>query len=336
MTLTGSQLRTLLELRSTWFTPALLALAPAAKTITYGGAVSLTGFARGVDGVSLEAKTAAQDWTPVGDLLLDGEGAFATVRQAAGGDAVPPRLRHGPRRAREDRRRAAGRRTGDRRRCSRDDPPGARPARPCSCSSSRARPGRRLRAAPPTPAAPSASPRRSRRAPIASAAYRATASRPASLLRSRCRETAARARGRGTRARAARLVARVRQHRAARGEAVVPRAGQRVVLLAGATEAVPDPGRGDRLGHRRRPSGSDGARRRREVVRRRLALPRHAGSRHVRRRGDRREPVQQRGDRRARVQRAARDREGRPGETARSRSKARWRRSAGRSTRARA
>jgi stage II sporulation protein D len=79
VTVPGSQLRTLLELRSTWFTPALLALAPAAKTITYGGAVSLTCFARGVDGVSLEAKTAAQDWTPVGDLLLDGEGGFATV-----------------------------------------------------------------------------------------------------------------------------------------------------------------------------------------------------------------------------------------------------------------
>ena len=256
--------------------------------------------------------------------------------EATGGDAVPPRLRHGPRRAREDRRRAAGRRTGDRRRCARDDPPGARPALPCSCSSSRARCGRRLRPAPPTPAAPSASPRCSRRAPIASAAYRATASRPAFLLRSRCRETAARAGGRGTRTRAACLVARVRQHGAARGEAVVPRAGQRVVLLAGATEAVPDPGCGDRLGHRRRPSGSDGACRCREVVRRRLALPRHAGPRHVRRRGDRREPVQQRGDRRARVQRAARDREGRPGQTARSRSKARWRRFAGRSTRARA
>jgi hypothetical protein len=79
VTVTASQLRTLLELRSTWFTPALLSLAPAAKTITYGGAVSLTGFARGVDAVSLEAKTAVQDWAPVGDLLLDGEGAFATV-----------------------------------------------------------------------------------------------------------------------------------------------------------------------------------------------------------------------------------------------------------------
>jgi SpoIID/LytB domain protein len=79
VTLTGSQLRTQLELRSTWFTPALLSLAPAARTIAYGGAVSLTGFARGADGVSLESKTATQDWTPVGDLLLDGEGAFATI-----------------------------------------------------------------------------------------------------------------------------------------------------------------------------------------------------------------------------------------------------------------
>jgi hypothetical protein len=79
VTLTASQLRTLLELRSTWFTPALLSLAPAAKTITYGGAVSLTGFARGVEDVSLEARTGTQDWTPVGDLLRDGQGAFATI-----------------------------------------------------------------------------------------------------------------------------------------------------------------------------------------------------------------------------------------------------------------
>jgi SpoIID/LytB domain protein len=79
VTLSGSQLRAQLELRSTWFTPALLSLAPAAKTIAYGGAVSLTGFARGADSVSLESKTAAQDWTPVGELLLDGDGAFATI-----------------------------------------------------------------------------------------------------------------------------------------------------------------------------------------------------------------------------------------------------------------
>src|SRR3954447_4478053 len=79
VTLSGSQFRTLLELRSSWFTAALLSLAPAAKTIVFGGAVSLTGFARGIDAVSLEAKTGTQGWTPLGDLLLDGEGAFATI-----------------------------------------------------------------------------------------------------------------------------------------------------------------------------------------------------------------------------------------------------------------
>ncbi len=79
VTLTGSQLRTQLELRSTWFSSALLSLGPAAKTITYGGAISLNGFARGAGGVALEAKTSTQDWVAVGELLLDGDGAFATI-----------------------------------------------------------------------------------------------------------------------------------------------------------------------------------------------------------------------------------------------------------------
>jgi len=78
-TLTGNQARTALDLRSTWFTPALLQLVASAKAMTYGGAVSLTGFARGAQGVSLEAKTATGDWTPVGTLMLDESGAFATV-----------------------------------------------------------------------------------------------------------------------------------------------------------------------------------------------------------------------------------------------------------------
>jgi stage II sporulation protein D len=78
-TLTGPQLRSVLELRSTWFTPSLLQLTPAAKTITYGGAVSLTGFARHVEALSLESKTTGVDWAPAGELLLDGSGAFATI-----------------------------------------------------------------------------------------------------------------------------------------------------------------------------------------------------------------------------------------------------------------
>lgn len=82
VTLTGNQVRGALGLRSTWFTPALLQLLPAAKTLTYGGTVSLTGLARGVDALSLESKTAAApDWAPAGDLVLGPDGSFATVVQ---------------------------------------------------------------------------------------------------------------------------------------------------------------------------------------------------------------------------------------------------------------
>ena len=79
VTLSGNQLRGALELRSTWFSSALLQLLPKSKTITYGGALSLTGRARGADLVSLEAKPFGLDWAPAGDLLLDADGAFATI-----------------------------------------------------------------------------------------------------------------------------------------------------------------------------------------------------------------------------------------------------------------
>jgi stage II sporulation protein D len=82
-TITGNQLRTLLDLRSTWFTPALLQLLPSAKAMIYGGAVSLSGLVRGAQGVSLEAKTATTDWTPVGALIPDESGAFSTVLKPA-------------------------------------------------------------------------------------------------------------------------------------------------------------------------------------------------------------------------------------------------------------
>ncbi|MGH3001909.1 MAG: SpoIID/LytB domain-containing protein [Gaiellaceae bacterium] len=83
-TFTGSQIRAALGLRSTWFQAALLSLAPAAKTITYGGAVSLSGFGQGVDAVSLEAKPAGGDWSAAGALALGSDGVFSTV--------VKPRL----------------------------------------------------------------------------------------------------------------------------------------------------------------------------------------------------------------------------------------------------
>jgi stage II sporulation protein D len=77
--MTGNQVRGALELRSTWFAPVLLQLLPKAKTMTYGGALSLSGRARGADLVSLEAKPFGLDWAPAGDLLLDADGAFSTI-----------------------------------------------------------------------------------------------------------------------------------------------------------------------------------------------------------------------------------------------------------------
>jgi stage II sporulation protein D len=79
-TLTGNQIRGALGLRSTWFTPTLLQLLPPGKPVTYGGAGSLTGFVRGAAGsVSLEARQAGGTWTPAGDLVVAGDGTFATI-----------------------------------------------------------------------------------------------------------------------------------------------------------------------------------------------------------------------------------------------------------------
>jgi stage II sporulation protein D len=78
-TVTGSQFRSLLELRSTWFTSALFSLLPSAKTMTYGGAVALTGFAKGADAAALESKPAGADWTPTGELILGADGTFSAV-----------------------------------------------------------------------------------------------------------------------------------------------------------------------------------------------------------------------------------------------------------------
>jgi stage II sporulation protein D len=79
VTFNGNQIRSALGLRSTWFTPSLLRLLPAARTMAYGGAVSLTGTARGVDALSLESKaTGAAAWTPAGELVPAADGSFAT------------------------------------------------------------------------------------------------------------------------------------------------------------------------------------------------------------------------------------------------------------------
>ena len=79
VTISGNQLRGALGLRSTWFTPALLKLLPAAKTMTYGGAVTLSGVVQGPTAVSLEAKPVGLGWTAAGDLLLGADGAYTAI-----------------------------------------------------------------------------------------------------------------------------------------------------------------------------------------------------------------------------------------------------------------
>jgi stage II sporulation protein D len=79
VTLTGNQVRTALGLRSTWFAPALLQLLPVTRRMTYGGAVSLTGFVRGDGAAALEAKPAGGAWTSAGDVELGADGTFALV-----------------------------------------------------------------------------------------------------------------------------------------------------------------------------------------------------------------------------------------------------------------
>jgi stage II sporulation protein D len=78
--LTGNQVRADLDLDSTWFTTALLQLLPATRTITYGGAASLTGVVLGADDVQLESRLArAGTWAPAGALVPALDGSFAVV-----------------------------------------------------------------------------------------------------------------------------------------------------------------------------------------------------------------------------------------------------------------
>jgi stage II sporulation protein D len=78
-TLTGTQVRDALGLRSTWFAPSLYALGPATVSITYGGATSLGGVVRGVSTVSLEAKAYGKDWLPAAPVPLGTDGSFSAI-----------------------------------------------------------------------------------------------------------------------------------------------------------------------------------------------------------------------------------------------------------------
>ncbi|HEY7398365.1 MAG TPA: SpoIID/LytB domain-containing protein [Gaiellaceae bacterium] len=73
---TGAQVRAVLGLRSTWFSPSLYSLAPQRAAVTYGGTVALTGFVQGASGVALEAKPYGRDWASAGTVTLRSDGSF--------------------------------------------------------------------------------------------------------------------------------------------------------------------------------------------------------------------------------------------------------------------
>jgi stage II sporulation protein D len=74
-TATGAELRTLLGLRSTWFTVGWLALDPPAPA-AFGVTVNLTGVARGAGPVTLEGLVPGGTWRTVAAVKPDASGRF--------------------------------------------------------------------------------------------------------------------------------------------------------------------------------------------------------------------------------------------------------------------
>ena len=76
VTVPAATLRTLLGLRSTWFSVGVLSLAAAEAPVVYGSSVDLSGVARGVAAPTLQQRLAGGLWEPVGAVMPDGSGAF--------------------------------------------------------------------------------------------------------------------------------------------------------------------------------------------------------------------------------------------------------------------
>ena len=79
LAIAGSTVRQDLGLRSSWFQVGWLTLAPPAEPVSFGAAASLSGVARGLTGVTLEAKTQATDWQTVAAVSPDATGAFSVA-----------------------------------------------------------------------------------------------------------------------------------------------------------------------------------------------------------------------------------------------------------------
>ena len=143
-TLTGEQVRAALDLRSTWFTPALLALLPTAKTDDLRRrrlahrrrARRRRRVARVEDGGPAGLDAGRRRWS------LGADGAFSTIVKPQATTQYRLALGRRAGRPREDRGRAARRRDGRRRWRQRTIRPAVASRRRCSSSSKPARPGR--------------------------------------------------------------------------------------------------------------------------------------------------------------------------------------------------
>ncbi len=79
VTVTGTALRADLDLRSTWFTAGFLALTPPKLPVTFGGAATLAGVARRVEGAGLESRVGSGPWVPAGAVVTAADGSFSTI-----------------------------------------------------------------------------------------------------------------------------------------------------------------------------------------------------------------------------------------------------------------
>jgi stage II sporulation protein D len=76
---TGSQLRSALGLRSTWFTLGLLSLTPPPKAVVYGKSARIEGVARGVPDPVLEQRSGSVFWEPASLPKPASDGSFSFV-----------------------------------------------------------------------------------------------------------------------------------------------------------------------------------------------------------------------------------------------------------------
>jgi hypothetical protein len=83
--LTGEEVRTVLGLRSTWFSVGVLALDPLpAATVQYGTSVKLTGLGRALPELRLEQRAPGTvNWVVNRDVEIDDDGSFSVAVKAA-------------------------------------------------------------------------------------------------------------------------------------------------------------------------------------------------------------------------------------------------------------